>query len=124
LATKTLLQSLIEKKDRALPLYIDILQRPTHLRDSTPDIADWLYYFTGSDVSAQSADGKAYAQLNRPVAIIWGEKDSVTPMEQANDLQHRLAQATLTVLPGLGHIPQIEDPDRFNAALLKAIRDL
>ena len=124
LATKKLLQSLIEKKDRALPLYIDILQRPTRLRDSTPDIADWLYYFTSSDLTAQSADGTAYAQLKLPVAIIWGEKDSVTPMEQAQDLQHRLAQATLTILPGLGHIPQIEDPNLFNAALLKAIGNL
>ena len=35
LATKTLLQSLIEKKQRALPLYVDILQRPTRLRGST-----------------------------------------------------------------------------------------
>jgi pimeloyl-ACP methyl ester carboxylesterase len=124
LATKTLLQSLIEKKDRALPLYVDILQRPTRLRDSTPDIADWLYYFAGCDVTAQSADGTAYAQLKIPVAIIWGEEDSVTPTVQARDLQHRLSQATLTVLPGVGHIPQIEDPDLFNTTLLKAIRSL
>jgi pimeloyl-ACP methyl ester carboxylesterase len=124
LATKRLLQSLIEKKDRALPRYVDILLRPTKLRDSTPGIADWLYYFTGSDVAAQSADGAAYAELKLPVAIIWGEKDSVTPKEQATDLQHRLTQATLTVLPGVGHIPQIEDPDLFNAALLTTIRSL
>lgn len=124
LATKKLLQSLIEKKDRALPQYIDILQRPTHLRGSTADIADWLYYFAGSDVTAQSADGAAYTQLTIPVAIIWGEKDTVTPMEQARDLQQRLPQSTLTLLAGLGHIPQIEDPVAFNAALLKAIGNL
>jgi pimeloyl-ACP methyl ester carboxylesterase len=124
LATKKLLQSLIEKKDRALPQYIEILQRPTRLRDSTPDIANWLYYFAGSDVAAQSADSAAYTRLKIPVAIVWGEKDSVTPMDQAKDLQRRLPQATLTVLPGLGHIPQIEDPDAFNTTLLKAIGNL
>jgi pimeloyl-ACP methyl ester carboxylesterase len=124
LATKKLLQSLIEKKDRALPRYIDILQRPLRLRDSTPDIADWLLYFAGSDISAQSADPAAYARLKLPVAILWGEKDTVTPTEEANDLRRRLAQATLTVLPGLGHIPQIEDPDAFNAALLNALGNL
>jgi pimeloyl-ACP methyl ester carboxylesterase len=124
LATRMLLQSLIEKKERALPKYIDVLQRPTHLRGSTPDIADWLYYFAGSDVSAQSADGTAYTRLKIPVAIIWGEKDTVTPIEQARDLQQRLPRSTLTVLSGLGHIPQIEDPDAFNAALLKSIGNL
>jgi pimeloyl-ACP methyl ester carboxylesterase len=35
-------------------------------------------------------------------------------------LQKLLPQATLTLLPGLGHIPQIEDPDAFNTALLTA----
>jgi pimeloyl-ACP methyl ester carboxylesterase len=30
----------------------------------------------------------------------------------------------LTLLPGLGHIPQIEDPALFNDALLKALGKL
>jgi pimeloyl-ACP methyl ester carboxylesterase len=124
LATKMLLQSLIEKKQRAMPEYIEILQRPTTLRASTPDIADWLYYFVGADRSALSADRGSYARLNIPAAIIWGEKDTVTPLEQARDLQKLLPQATLTALPGLGHIPQIEDPDAFNDALLKALGKL
>src|SRR6185312_15449206 len=46
-ATKMLLESLIEKKERALPEFVAILQRPTTQRDTTPDIADWLYYFLG-----------------------------------------------------------------------------
>jgi pimeloyl-ACP methyl ester carboxylesterase len=35
-----------------------------------------------------------------------------------------LPQAHLTLLPGLGHIPQIEDPRQFNDALLKALGTL
>jgi pimeloyl-ACP methyl ester carboxylesterase len=42
-------------------------------------------------------------------------------MEQTKDQQQRLAQTALTVPPDLGHIPQIEDPNAFSAALLKAI---
>jgi pimeloyl-ACP methyl ester carboxylesterase len=124
LATQTLLKSLIEKKERALPEYVEILQRPTRLRDSTRDIADWLYYFVGTDRSAESADRSAYARLKLPVEILWGDKDSITPIEQARDLQTLLPQATLTLLSGLGHIPQIEDPDAFNDALLKSLRKL
>jgi pimeloyl-ACP methyl ester carboxylesterase len=124
LATKALLKSLIEKKERALPEYIEILQRPTVLRGSTPDIADWLLYFAGSDRTALSADRGAYARMKIPVAILWGDKDSVTPVAQARDLGTLLPQSTLTLLPGLGHIPQIEDPDMFNPALLKILGTL
>ncbi len=124
LATKTLLQSLIEKKARALPEYVEILQRPTTRRDTTADIADWLYYFAGADRRAASADRGSYGRLQQPIAILWGDKDTVTPVEQARDLQTLLPQATLTLLPGLGHIPQIEDPDLFNDALLKALGKL
>jgi pimeloyl-ACP methyl ester carboxylesterase len=59
-----------------------------------------------------------------PVALLWGDRDSITPPEQARDLQTLLPQATLTVLPGLGHIPQIEDPAALNAALLTALGKL
>jgi pimeloyl-ACP methyl ester carboxylesterase len=122
LATKTLLQSLIAKKERALPEYIEILQRPTTLRGSTGDIADWLYYFIGDDRAARSADRAAYANLKIPVTILWGDQDTVTPLDQARDLATLLPQAKLIVLPGLGHIPQIEDPAVFNDALLSAAR--
>ena len=124
LATKFLLQSLIAKKERALPEYVEILQRPTHRAGSTPQIADWVYYFLGSDRSAESADRAAYARMKAPVTILWGDKDTVTPPEQASDLKGLLPQATLTMLPGLGHIPQIEDPAAFNDALLKALGKL
>jgi pimeloyl-ACP methyl ester carboxylesterase len=55
------------------------------------------------------------------VALLWGDEDSITPPDQARDLQTLLPQATLTLLPGLGHIPQIEDPAAFNDALLKTL---
>jgi pimeloyl-ACP methyl ester carboxylesterase len=124
LATRTLLELLIEKKQRALPEYVEILQRPMKQRNSTADIADWLYYFLGADRNAASADRNAYARVKLPVAMLWGDKDTITPMTQAHDLQTLLPQATLTLLPGLGHIPQIEDPDLFNKALLEALGKL
>ena len=125
IATQMLLQSMIAKKERALPEYVAILQRPLAQRDSTSDIADWLYYFLGSDTTAASADRAAYAKLEAPVAIMWGDKDTITPLEQARDLQTLLPPETeLTLLPGLGHIPQIEDPAMFNDALLKTLAKL
>ena len=72
-----------------------------------------------------SADRNAYAHLKLPVAILWGDKDTVTPIDQALDLRTLLPpRHTLTLLPGLGHIPQIEDPGLFNDALLKSLGKL
>jgi len=124
-ATGTLLKSMIAKKERALPEYAAILQWPLTQRGSTSDIAEWLYYFLGSDTGAASADRTAYAKLQAPVAILWGDKDTITPVEQARDLQTLLPGGSeLTLLPGLGHIPQIEDPGLFNDALLKTLAKL
>jgi pimeloyl-ACP methyl ester carboxylesterase len=124
-ATEMLLKSMIAKKERALPEYVAILQRPLTQRDSTSDIADWLYYFLGADTEAASADRNAYAKLEVPVAILWGDKDTITPVEQALDLRTLLRPGTeLTMLSGLGHIPQIEDPAMFNDALLKTLGKL
>ncbi len=124
-ATEMLLRSMIAKKERALPEFVAILQWPLTQRDSTRDIADWLYYFLGADTNAMSADRTAYAKVEIPVAILWGDKDTITPLEQALDLRTLLPpQTSLTLLPGLGHIPQIEDPAVFNDALLKTLGKL
>jgi pimeloyl-ACP methyl ester carboxylesterase len=123
-ATQALLEFLIAKKERALPEFVAILQRPTTQRDSTPDIADWLHYFLGADRDAVSADRDAYARAKLPTAVLWGNQDTITPIDQAADLLTLLPQASLTVLPGLGHIPQIEDPALFNDALLKSLGKL
>jgi pimeloyl-ACP methyl ester carboxylesterase len=117
LLTGTLLAQFIEKKERAA-LYVDLLQRPMVIRDTTHDLGVWLLYFLGSDLDALSAWRDAYAKIETRVAILWGEKDSVTPRAQADDLRSLMPDASLTFLPGLGHIPQIEDPDVFNRALV------
>jgi len=124
LMTRTLLQSLLARKDRALPEYIDILQRPMSLRGSTPALADWLLYFTGADTDALSTVRGSYSKLSGKAAILWGEQDSVTPLAQASDLKTLLPNAAFVTLPGVGHIPQIEDPEAFNAALLGLLKDM
>jgi pimeloyl-ACP methyl ester carboxylesterase len=123
LMTRTLLASLIEKKERAA-LYVDVLQRPMVAKNTTTDLGIWLLYFLGSDRDALSAQRHAYRTIDKKIAIIWGDKDSVTPLAQADDLRSLVRNATMTVLPGLGHIPQIEDPDAFNDALIVRLKEM
>ena len=118
LMTRTLLAMLIEKKERATPEYVVILQQPMVIRHTTRDLATWLLYFLSNDDNALSADRKAYTAIAARTAIIWGDKDSVTPLAQAHDLQELIPTSTLSILVGVGHIPQIEDPETFNRVLV------
>ena len=52
-----------------------------------------------------------------PTLVIVGEDDSLSPPEVARDMHERIKGSTLAVLPGAGHLSNLEAPDAFNAAL-------
>ncbi len=120
LALKPMLRAFLHQKHRADP-YLEILQQPFDLEGTTPAIADWLPSLLTPDPEARSTHPKAFAALDLPIALIWGAEDTATPLSQGQRLQALIPGATLTVLEDLGHIPQIEDPARFQAALLAAL---
>jgi pimeloyl-ACP methyl ester carboxylesterase len=124
LATRFLLSKLIWRQEAANEETLNILKAPMRVAGTTAHIADWLLYFAGSDRAALSASRDEVSRIKVPVAMIWGDHDSVTPLAQANDLRSLVPSASLRVIRDVGHIPQIEDPDAFNAVLLAAIDEL
>lgn len=116
-----LLRMFLHRKDQATPCQIEILTRPYPREGTTKAIAEWLPTLLSTDGEARSIQPKAYAQITRPVALIWGEEDTATPISQGVWLWQQIPNSSLTRLPGLGHIPQIEDPPAFQKALLDAL---
>src|ERR671920_998043 len=55
--------------------------------------------------------------LEIPTLIVWGKRDRVFPHSQAQEALACLRQGFLELLPDCGHLPQIEQPDRFAAIL-------
>ena len=55
--------------------------------------------------------------LEMPTLIVWGERDRVFPYSQAQKAVSRLRQGFLELIPDCGHLPQIEQADRFAAIL-------
>ncbi|MFD9539259.1 alpha/beta fold hydrolase [Streptomyces sp. NPDC060022] len=53
-----------------------------------------------------------------PVLIVVGADDVYTPVSSAEDIHRLVPHATLTVIDGAGHLPGVEQPGLFNAALL------
>lgn len=49
-------------------------------------------------------------ELDVPTLLIWGEEDPVVPLDQGIRLSRELPDASLVVLPGVGHLPPEEDP--------------
>ncbi len=67
---------------------------------------------------ALRADSKdILARYAGPALIIVGEHDAVTPLEKAKQMADLVSGAKLEVIPGAGHLPNQEQPERFNAAL-------
>jgi pimeloyl-ACP methyl ester carboxylesterase len=55
-----------------------------------------------------------------PVGLLWGERDRVVPVATGRRLLAIRPEAPLEVIPGAGHVPQLERPDEFIAALQRA----
>jgi 3-oxoadipate enol-lactonase len=60
---------------------------------------------------------EAVRSLHVPTLVLVGEQDEATPPPMAHELAALLPQASLTVLPGCAHVPQLQDPERFLAAI-------
>lgn len=56
-----------------------------------------------------------------PAAVIVGEMDAVTPPEEAAVMAEALPDASLSVVPGAGHMAPIESPAAVNEALRSLI---
>jgi len=124
LATKWLLSLFLHRKDRANDHYADILRRPAVLQGSTEELAKWLPSLLVPPKDALSTRPEALRALAKPTAIIWGREDTATPLAQGEELASLIPDSRLIVLDDVGHIPQIEDPEAFNAALIDAVQKL
>jgi pimeloyl-ACP methyl ester carboxylesterase len=60
-------------------------------------------------------------ELRVPVQLIWGASDRLVPLDYAERMKVQLPHAGLVTLERCGHVPQIECPDRFLAALRTAL---
>ena len=52
-----------------------------------------------------------------PTLLIWGELDARSPLSVARQFEEAIPNAELVVIPGAGHVSNLERPDLFNAAV-------
>ncbi len=113
LLTRTLLATMLHRKEQATDDVAAILQTPMTLKRSTQDLGNWLKSFLAVDRGAFSANRDRYADLKLPTTVIWGDQDTLTPLAQGQDIQSLITGSRIAIMPGIGHIPQVEDPQGF-----------
>ncbi|MCB1183167.1 alpha/beta fold hydrolase [bacterium] len=62
--------------------------------------------------------------LDVPCLVIHGEDDQLIPVSEAEDTVAALPDADLVVLPGAGHLPNLEQPEAFNAAVREFLAEV
>lgn len=85
-------------------------------------IAGWeiafLAYFASRTQITADLDLEAFAALDAPVLIIWGEEDTWVTPDVGQDLHAFLPESQLITYALVGHMPMEENVAQFNADLL------
>ena len=66
---------------------------------------------SATDTSALLGD------IRSPTLLIWGEEDARSPVSVAHQFQDSIPDAKLVIIPGAGHVSNLEAPARFDEAI-------
>lgn len=114
----TYLRKLVHQRKVINDQTLMVYQTPLAYKGTNRKISDWLVeHFLPTD-KKMATDATFYKQFKVPALIVWGEKDNVTPVWQAHQFKELLPQAQLSLLPAVGHIPQLENEKYFNDVLV------
>jgi len=123
LLTKFFLGQLVADPSKIDDADVQMIKTPLAVRGASKEISRWLPILLRNDLVAMSSHLEQYRQISIPTILIWGDKDTTTPLQVATDLVQKIPDARLYVLEGIGHIPHLEDEATFNRTLIQALQD-
>jgi 4,5:9,10-diseco-3-hydroxy-5,9,17-trioxoandrosta-1(10),2-diene-4-oate hydrolase len=104
-------RGLFVHQDLVTPQLVDQMWIPGTYRDNVRSLyalergLDW------------SVTERALASTRQPTLVVWGDHDTILPVEQAARFGKLLPNATVRVLPGCGHALTVDCPDRVTRLL-------
>jgi pimeloyl-ACP methyl ester carboxylesterase len=111
--TRRFVSKFVRSPECLTPPVLKMYQAPLSVRDKSAMMGAWLADFFLNPDFALIEDLSAYQAIVAPVRIVWGELDPVTPLWQAREIQGWFKDAALATIPGVSHIPMIEDSEAF-----------
>ncbi|MEP6708448.1 MAG: alpha/beta hydrolase, partial [Pyrinomonadaceae bacterium] len=64
------------------------------------------------------------SRIIAPTLIMVGSEDALTPVADAEVMHREVGGSRLQIIEGAGHVSNIENPEEFNRALVKFLRDV
>ena len=63
-------------------------------------------------------------RLDLPVLVVVGDEDELTPRDVAGAMADALPRGRLAVVPGAGHLSNLENPDEFDRVLIRFLDEV
>ncbi|MFI9383253.1 alpha/beta fold hydrolase [Kutzneria sp. NPDC052558] len=92
----------------SMPSFDDRAQLPPAIRDNLGVLAGYLTSHPQGDPRLP----RRVARVDLPTLFIWGEDDRVAPLAYGRAYAECFPQAEFVPLPGVGHAPLMESPER------------
>ena len=73
-------------------------------------------------VMAETDQRDLLPRIAVPTLLLWGELDARSPLGVAHELHRAIPGSELVVIPGAGHVSNLEQPERFNEAVRRFCR--
>jgi 3-oxoadipate enol-lactonase len=119
------------RRDGLAPLLDATLERwftPDFLRQNPPILEIIRRQFLATSINGYVGCSQAIMELGYleklgkiqiPTLIVVGEEDPGTPVSAARDIQGRIVDSKLVILPGARHLSSVEQAGAFNQAVLE-----
>jgi pimeloyl-ACP methyl ester carboxylesterase len=73
-------------------------------------------------VMAEADERDLLPRIAVPTLLIWGELDARSPLSVARQFERAIPDTKLVVIPGSGHLSNLERPESFNEAVREFCR--
>lgn len=115
-------------REQGMPKLVDKLMPPLLAKDAAPSVVQRVRALAESQTVSGVTDALVMLRdrpdsrpllptISVPTAVIVGEFDALSPVAEMKEMADAIPGATFTVIPGAGHLTNLESPEAFNAAL-------
>jgi 3-oxoadipate enol-lactonase len=111
----------------ASSVFVPARERPqvvARLREMVSDYTWWRAQYPGLRRALHPPAAEHLDEISAPTLVIVGERDLPNVHAASNALASGIRGARLSVLPGIGHMSNMEDPEAFNSTVLSFVGDL
>jgi non-heme chloroperoxidase len=127
-AVRELVAAVADLTDPVDPAFVRGFQESTVTRSVPPEFMDGVVAESlrvparvWKAAASGLLDDRPVGTITCPTLIVGGTADGVFPPEEQSALAASIPGARLELMDGVGHAPHWEDPERFIAALVRAL---